>query len=96
MELNDYKMEPAYALLLQLRNELYGRSWKKMLDDLEERKNRKPYVHAKVTAIEEDIARIMDLSEWEKRIKHERNVSLEAYLKQAEQSSPASAPAKSA
>lgn len=66
--------------LLRLRDELYGGSWEQMLGDLRDRLNRKPYIFKLVNRIQDDIAGIEKLGEFEKK----HRVNLMDYLKKKE------------
>lgn len=54
------------AMLLSLRDELYGGDWDRMLRDLHARRDGKPYVFKLVNLINEDIARIGKLQDYER------------------------------
>jgi hypothetical protein len=54
------------AMLLTLRDELYGGDWDRMLRDLNDRRDGKPYVFKLVNLINEDIARIGKLRDYER------------------------------
>ncbi len=54
------------AMLLTLRDELYGGDWDRMLRDLNDRRDGKPYVFKLVNLINEDIARIGKLQAYER------------------------------
>ena len=58
--------------LLVIRDELYGGQWDEMLKDLEARLQAKPYVFKLATRIEDDVARIRKLREFEQ--KHDLNL----------------------
>lgn len=60
-------------LLITLRDELYNRSWQRMLQDLEDRLEGKPYVFKLADRIEEDLERIRKLKEYEET--HSVNLS---------------------
>lgn len=66
--------------LITLRDELYNGSWDLMLGDLRDRLKGKPYIFKLVNRIQEDIARIEKLAEYEKKHK----VNLADYLKKKE------------
>ena len=66
--------------LVSLRDELYNGSWDQMLGDLRDRLQGKPYIFKLVNRIQEDIARIEKLQEYEKKNK----VNLADYLKKKE------------
>lgn len=60
-------------MLIVLRDELYGGSWDKMLQDLKDRLRGRPYIFKLVNRIKEDVGRIEKLQEYEK--KHGINLS---------------------
>lgn len=60
-------------MLLILRDELYGGSWDKMKDDLENRLKGRPYIYKLVNRIEQDLDRIETLKSYEE--KHRINLS---------------------
>ena len=66
--------------LVQLRDDLYGGSWEQMLGDLRDRLKGKPYIFKLVNRIQDDIARIEKLSDYEKKHK----INLAEYLKKKE------------
>ena len=66
--------------LVTLRDELYGGSWEQMFGDLRDRLKGKPYIFKLVNRIQDDIARIEKLSEYEKKHK----INLAEYLKKKE------------
>ncbi len=66
--------------LVALRDELYNGSWDLMLGDLRDRLKGKPYIFKLVNRIQDDIARIEKLAEYEKKHK----VNLADYLKKKE------------
>lgn len=59
-------LEREEAMLVTLHCELYNGSWERMLKDLEDRLKGRPYIFKLVNRIEEDVARIKKLQEWEK------------------------------
>lgn len=59
-------------MLLVLRDELYGGSWDKMVDDLKNRLKGRPYIFKLVNRIEEDLERIETLRSYEN--KHKLNL----------------------
>ncbi len=71
---------PDEKTLVTLRDELYGGSWEQMLGDLRDRLKGKPYIFKLVNRIQDDIARIEKLSEYEKKHK----INLAEYLKKKE------------
>src|ERR1041384_333434 len=66
--------------LVTLRDELYNGSWEQMLGDLRDRLQGKPYIFTLVHRIQEDIARIEKLQEYEKKHK----VNLADFLRKKE------------
>jgi hypothetical protein len=66
--------------LVTLRDELYNGSWEQMLGDLRDRLQGKPYIFKLVNRIQEDIARIEKLQEYEKKHK----VNLADFLRKKE------------
>ena len=66
--------------LVQLRDDLYAGSWDQMLGDLRDRLQGKPYIFKLVNRIQEDIARIEKLQDYEKKHK----INLADYLKKKE------------
>ncbi len=54
-------------MLVTLREELYGGSWDRMLEDLNRRLNGKPYIFKLATRIEEDIQVLQRLRRLERR-----------------------------
>ena len=66
-------LSPAERILVTLRDELYGGSWDQMLGDLRDRLQKKPYIFKLVNQIQDDIARIEKLTEYEK--KHHVNLA---------------------
>ena len=73
-------LSPDERTLVTLRDELYGGSWEQMLGDLRDRLKGKPYIFKLVNRIQDDIARIEKLSEYEKKHK----INLADYLKKKE------------
>ena len=63
-------------LLVAIRDELYEGSWEELLEDLEARKNRKPFVVKLASRIEEDLTRVEKLRAFER----EHAVDLRALL----------------
>ena len=53
------------AMLMTLRDELYGGSWGKMKQDLADRLQGRPYIFKLVNRIEEDLHRIEKLKGYE-------------------------------
>lgn len=56
-------------MLLVLRDELYGGSWDKMVEDLQNRLKGRPYIFKLVNRIEEDLGRIETLRSYEEKHK---------------------------
>jgi hypothetical protein len=73
-------LSPDEKTLVTLRDELYGGSWDQMLADLRDRLKGKPYIFKLVNRIQDDIARIEKLSDYEKKHK----INLAEYLKKKE------------
>jgi len=73
-------LSPDEKTLVTLRDELYGGSWEQMLGDLRDRLKGKPYIFKLVNRIQDDIARIERLSDYEKKHK----INLAEYLKKKE------------
>ena len=73
-------LSPDERTLVTLRDELYGGSWDQMLGDLRDRLKGKPYIFKLVNRIQDDIARIEKLSEYEKKHK----INLAEFLKKKE------------
>ena len=73
-------LSPDEKTLVTLRDELYGGSWEQMLGDLRDRLKGKPYIFKLVNRIQDDIARIEKLSEYEKKHK----INLADHLKKKE------------
>src|SRR4026207_2227537 len=73
-------LTPAERTLGNPRAELYGGSWDQMLGDLRDRLKGKPYIFKLVNRIQDDIARIEKLSEYEKKHK----INLAEFLKKKE------------
>lgn len=64
---------PEERMLITLRDELYGGSWDRMLQDLQERRRGRPYIFKLVKRIEDDLSRIETLQTYEK--KHSINLA---------------------
>ena len=64
-------------MLVVLRNELYSSSWDRMLADLKDRLKGRPYIFKLVNRIQDDIARIEKLQDYEKK----NNVNLAEFIK---------------
>ena len=73
-------LSPDEKTLVTLRDELYGGSWEQMLGDLRDRLKGKPYIFKLVNRIQDDIARIEKLNDYEKKHK----INLAEYLKKKE------------
>jgi hypothetical protein len=73
-------LSPDEKTLVTLRDELYNGSWDLMLGDLRDRLKGKPYIFKLVNRIQDDIARIEKLSDYEKKHK----VNLAEFLKKKE------------
>ena len=58
-------LSPEERQLLTIRDELYLGSWEEMKQDLEDRKNGKPFIFKLANKIEEDLGRIERLSQYE-------------------------------
>lgn len=71
-------LSAAEIQLIVLRDELYDGSWNEMRQDLEDRRDGKPFIFALVDKIEEDLQRIERLSEFEERV----DINLADYLEQ--------------
>lgn len=63
-------------MLIVLRSQLYENSWEPMLDDLRNRLVGKPYIFKLANRIQDDIARIERLSEFE----NEHSINLADYI----------------
>ena len=70
-------LSPDERMLVTLRDDLYGGSWDQMMKDLKDRLNNKPYIFKLVNRIQDDIARIGKLGDYEKK----HRVNLADYLK---------------
>src|SRR5258706_13381187 len=73
-------LSPDDRTLITLRDELYGGSWEQMLGDLRDRLKGKPYIFKLVNRIQDDIARIEKLNDYEKKHK----INLADFLKKKE------------
>ena len=73
-------LSPDEKTLVTLRDELYGGSWEQMLGDLRDRLKGKPYIFKLVNRIQDDIARIEKLNDYEKKHK----INLADFLKKKE------------
>lgn len=67
--------EPS-RLLLAVRDELYGRDWDLLLQDLEDRLRGRPYIFRLASRIEDDLDRIRRMREFETS----RQVNLADYV----------------
>ena len=65
-----------HRMLVALKSQLYGGSWKPMLDDLRNRLVGKPYIFKLASRIQDDIERIEQMQEFE--TKH--NIDLVDYV----------------
>jgi hypothetical protein len=65
-----------HRMLVVLKAQLYGGSWEPMLDDLRNRLAGKPYIFKLVNRIEDDIARIEQMRQFET----EHNIDLADYV----------------
>jgi hypothetical protein len=63
-------------MLVVLKSQLYDGSWEPMLDDLRNRLAGKPYIFKLANRIQDDIARIEEMSEFER----EHNIDLGDYV----------------
>jgi hypothetical protein len=70
-------LPPEEVMLVKLREELYSSSWDRMLADLKDRLKGRPYIFKLVNRIQDDIARIEKLQDYEKK----NNVNLAEFLK---------------
>ncbi|KAF0245334.1 MAG: hypothetical protein AAB074_08450 [Planctomycetota bacterium] len=70
-------LPPEELMLVKLREELYSSSWERMLADLKDRLKGRPYIFKLVNRIQDDIARIEKLQDYEKK----NNVNLAEFLK---------------
>ena len=64
-------------MLVVLRDELYSGSWDRMLVDLRDRLKGRPYIFKLVNRIQDDIARIEKLQDYEKK----HNMNLAEFIK---------------
>ncbi len=64
---------PEEKHLLVIRDELYEGSWAEMKDDLENRRDGKPFIFKLANRIDEDLQRIDQLSAYEER--HQLNLA---------------------
>ncbi len=69
-------MTPEERTLVVIRDELYAGAWDEMLKDLDSRLAAKPYVFKLATRIEDDVARIRKLREFEE----EHHLNLKDYV----------------
>jgi hypothetical protein len=70
-------LTPEEKMLITLRDELYGGSWDRMLQDLRERLRGRPYIFKLVNRIQDDIERIEKLQDYEKK----NGIDLAEFLK---------------
>ena len=54
-------------MLLTLRDELYGGQWERMIADLNDRLQGRPFIFKLVNRIKDDLRRIEKLQEYEKK-----------------------------
>jgi hypothetical protein len=73
-EVSDFvaALSDEHRMLVVLKAQLYGGTWKPMLDDLQNRLAGKPYIFKLANRIKDDIERIEQMQEFEK----EHNVDL--------------------
>ena len=64
-------------MLVTLRDELYAGSWEQMTKDLGDRVKGRPYIFKLVTRIQDDLARIQKLRDYERK----NGLNLAQYLK---------------
>jgi len=57
-----------HKMLVILKVQLYGGSWEPMLEDLSNRLEGKPYIFKLANRIKDDIARIKQMQEFEKKM----------------------------
>ena len=62
-----HSLSPENVQLVVLRDELYDGSWQEMRQDLESRRDGRPYIFKLINRIDEDLERIERLSEYEER-----------------------------
>lgn len=60
-------LTPDERLLIALRDELYAGSWDEMAKDLQERLRGRPYIFKLATRIQDDMARIEKLRDYERK-----------------------------
>ena len=65
-----------HRMLVVLKAQLYGGSWKSMLDDLDNRLAGKPYIFKLVNRIKEDVDRIKEMQAFE----NEHDVDLAEFV----------------
>ena len=73
-------LTPDERMLITLRDELYSGSWDQMMRDLKERLRGKPYIFKLVNRIQDDLARIGKLGDYEKK----HRVNLAEHMKKKE------------
>ncbi len=56
-----------YRMLVVLKSQLYSGTWEPMLDDLKNRMEGKPYIFKLVNRIKDDIVRIQEMKEFERK-----------------------------
>ncbi|MHC4627678.1 MAG: hypothetical protein ACYTDV_11905 [Planctomycetota bacterium] len=77
-EVSDFaaSLSDEHRMLVILKAQLYGGSWKPMLDDLQNRLAGKPYIFKLANRIRDDIERIERMQEFEK----EHNIDLAEHV----------------
>ena len=75
-------LTPDERMLVTLRDELYDGSWDQMMKDLKDRLRSKPYIFKLVNRIQDDLARVEKLSEYEKK----HRINLVDHMKKKETS----------
>ena len=77
-EVSDFiaSLSDEHRMLVILKAQLYGGSWKPMLDDLQNRLAGKPYIFKLANRIKDDIERIERMQEFEK----EHNIDLAEHV----------------
>ena len=73
-----HTLPPEEVQLLILRDELYDGSWADMCQDLEDRRDGKPFIFKLINRIEEDLKRIQRLAGYEEQ----HTVDLGDYLEE--------------
>jgi len=77
-KVNDYVrgLSEEYRMLVVLKSQLYGGSWESMVDDLQNRLSGKPYIFKLANRIQDDVARIEELKQYEQ----EHGIDLSDYV----------------